>query len=338
MRVFRPQTVDRTGEAFQLRLRFLRSAAAMIGIFTLISVGISLADPKIPANTIILQIGLIIACAIAYWLGRRGFDTVGGILLSIALIIAISFAGAPQDLIEQPLGVSYIIAIMVAGMVAGPGATIFTSALSLAILTYNVITSHSSSTAVYTTMLIIVVTGGLAWFVFRSQNRLLMNAQEQTQNALNSQHQLEEREQALMVSYNQLSEANQLQADMLKTIAELETPAIPLLDGVLVVPLVGHLDSRRMEHLSTSVLNSIHTRKVHTLIIDITGVQVIDTAVAKHIQGLGQAARLLGTRVMLTGISAEVATTVVMLGLDFGNFDTRAHLQDGVLKILQLRN
>jgi rsbT co-antagonist protein RsbR len=338
MRAFRPKSTRQDEASFQLRLRFLRSASATIGIFTLISVGVSLTDPTLPPYTIPLQLGLALFCAISYWLGRRGFDTFGGFLLGFSLIIAITFTGPPQDLIEQPLGTAYIIAIVVAGMVAGAGATLFTSALSLAILAYFAMTYQSTSTAVYTTILVIIVTGGLAWFVFRSQNRLLMSAQEQTLNALNAQHQLEEREQALLASYNQLTESNQAQAAMIKTIEELETPAIPLLDGVLVVPLVGNLDTRRMEHLRSSVLNSIHIRKVHTLILDITGIQVIDTSVAKHIQELGQAARLLGTKVMLTGISAEVATTVVMLGLDFRNFDTRAHLQDGVLKILEMRN
>ncbi|MBA3468636.1 MAG: STAS domain-containing protein [Herpetosiphonaceae bacterium] len=322
----------------QLRLTFLRAAAVTIGVFTVISLLASLVDPTLPPYTIPLQIGLALSCAISFWMGRRGLATVGGLVLSISLIIAITFAGTPKELVERPLGVSYMIAILVAGMVSGASAVLLTSGISLALLTTFALMygafQDSSSTYIITTMLIILVSGGLATLIFRSQQRLLMRAQEQTQQAVMARHDLEERGAALQTSNSQLLEANTAQLAMLQTIAELETPAIPLLDGVLVVPLVGHLDTRRMDHLRISVLNSIYTQKVHTVILDITGIHLIDTGVTQNLQELGQAVGLLGAKVMMTGISPEIASTIVSLGLDFNDFETCAHLQDGVGRIL----
>jgi anti-anti-sigma regulatory factor/HAMP domain-containing protein len=133
----------------------------------------------------------------------------------------------------------------------------------------------------------------------------------------------------------QLQGQNQELKSLLETVRDLETPAIPLMDGVLVVPLVGHIDTRRAEHLQRGILDAVHTQQIRLMILDITGVTLIDTAVAQRIETLVRSIQLLGARVALTGIRAELAGTMVTQGIDFRDIYTPGRLQDGIAEILK---
>lgn len=117
---------------------------------------------------------------------------------------------------------------------------------------------------------------------------------------------------------------------LLELVRDLETPAIPLLDGVLLVPIVGHLDSRRIVTLQERVLDSVHTRRAHTVILDLTGLALIDTQVIYVLQQFVTAVRILGTRTIITGISPQVAMAVTQLGLSFGPVQITSHVQAGI--------
>ncbi|GIV98214.1 MAG: hypothetical protein KatS3mg057_2871 [Herpetosiphonaceae bacterium] len=121
---------------------------------------------------------------------------------------------------------------------------------------------------------------------------------------------------------------------LLELVRELETPVIPVLDRVYVVPLVGHLDTRRATALTNTVLTTIHREHGEFVIIDITGISTLDTAVAKRIEHLAYALQLLGTRVILSGITAPVAQTIIELGLRFDQVETVGRLQDGIQYVL----
>ena len=126
----------------------------------------------------------------------------------------------------------------------------------------------------------------------------------------------------------------QLQA-LLNLVQELETPAVPLLDGVLLVPLVGYLDSHRAQRISDVTLQTAHTHKARIVIVDITGISSIDTSTAQYIQQLAMSLQLLGARVLLTGITASVAQTMIELNISFQDMATYGSLQDGVAEVLQ---
>jgi anti-anti-sigma regulatory factor len=126
-----------------------------------------------------------------------------------------------------------------------------------------------------------------------------------------------------------LQEANQAQERLLQTVRDLSTPAIPIYDGILVLPLVGNIDTGRAGQIMETVLNGIVRERASVVILDITAVSVIDTGVANHLLQVTQAATLLGARCLLVGIKPEVAHTLVMLGVDLGNIITRADLQSG---------
>jgi rsbT co-antagonist protein RsbR len=113
-------------------------------------------------------------------------------------------------------------------------------------------------------------------------------------------------------------------------IRELSTPIIPVHTGVLVLPLVGAIDSYRAGQIMEALLEGIGREQADVVIIDITGVPMVDTGVGNYLLQAARAARLLGSRVVLVGISAEIAQTIVQLGVDLSDITTHADLQAGI--------
>jgi rsbT co-antagonist protein RsbR len=111
---------------------------------------------------------------------------------------------------------------------------------------------------------------------------------------------------------------------------ELSTPLVPIAEGVIAMPLVGMIDGARGRQILESLLEGIGRLRAHTAILDITGVRVIDTHVANGLMGAARAARLLGARVVLTGISPNVAQTLVQLDVDLAGITTLSTLQSGI--------
>ncbi|HWW74137.1 MAG TPA: PAS domain S-box protein [Pyrinomonadaceae bacterium] len=113
-------------------------------------------------------------------------------------------------------------------------------------------------------------------------------------------------------------------------LAELSTPLIPLNRQIVVMPLVGAVDSKRARRVLTALLTGLERTRAPVAIIDITGVSVVDEHVANTLVQAAQAARLLGTEVVLTGIRAGVARTLISLGVELGSVNTRKTLHDGI--------
>lgn len=113
-------------------------------------------------------------------------------------------------------------------------------------------------------------------------------------------------------------------------IQEMSTPVLPLCGGLLIVPLIGTVHAPRARQLTTQVLRSIRNHRARVVVMDITGVPVMDTSVAATLLQIAEAARLLGAEVILTGISREIAQTLVTLGVEMGRIRTSGDLQSGV--------
>jgi CheY-like chemotaxis protein/anti-anti-sigma regulatory factor len=122
-------------------------------------------------------------------------------------------------------------------------------------------------------------------------------------------------------------EVIRMQAAMLE---ELSTPLIPLSDAVVIMPLVGTIDSKRAEQILAAVTQGVVSKGARVAIIDITGVPTVDTHVASVLIRASQAVRLLGAEVVLTGIRSRVARALVELGVDLGGLVTRGSLQAGI--------
>jgi anti-anti-sigma factor len=128
-----------------------------------------------------------------------------------------------------------------------------------------------------------------------------------------------------------------VQSRLAETIRELSAPIVPVMEGILILPLVGAIDSERAPTILQHMLQSIRQQRARTILIDITGVPVVDTVVAKYLLQAVQAAQLLGCQGILVGIRAEVARTLVELGLDLSGLVTKGSLQDGLAFALQQR-
>lgn len=120
------------------------------------------------------------------------------------------------------------------------------------------------------------------------------------------------------------------QEQLLQTIRELSTPVVPLLEGVILLPLVGHIDSNRARQILDVLLTGVQQHRSRVAIVDITGVPLVDTAVAQALLEAAHAVRLLGAEPLLVGIMPEVAQTMVGLGIDLTALATRADLQSGL--------
>ncbi|MBI3969039.1 MAG: STAS domain-containing protein [Chloroflexi bacterium] len=114
------------------------------------------------------------------------------------------------------------------------------------------------------------------------------------------------------------------------TIREMQTPVIKVWQGVLALPIVSSLDTARTQEMNEALLQAIVESGSEIVILDITGVPVVDTAVAKHLLETVSAARLLGAEVLIVGLSAHTAMTLVHLGLDLSGVTTRTTMAKGL--------
>lgn len=118
----------------------------------------------------------------------------------------------------------------------------------------------------------------------------------------------------------------------------LSMPIIPVREDVLVAPLVGNLDNARAQRLIGDVLEQIERRRARAIILDITGVAMVDTELAQTLLRTAEATRLLGARTILVGIRPEVAQTLVSLGADLSSLHTAATLQEGLAVVSQVKS
>ncbi|NTU79822.1 MAG: PAS domain-containing protein [Chloroflexales bacterium] len=129
-------------------------------------------------------------------------------------------------------------------------------------------------------------------------------------------------------------ERTALQAQIIEAqqhaLLELSTPLLPLSNRVVLMPIIGAMDSRRAQQVVETLLQGVAQYNAEIAIVDITGVQVVDTQVANAFIQSARAVQLLGARVMLTGIRPEVAQTLVQLGVDLQGMLTRGSLQAGI--------
>lgn len=115
---------------------------------------------------------------------------------------------------------------------------------------------------------------------------------------------------------------------------ELSTPIIPIVEGVLVMPLVGSIDTARAQDILRTLLAGITQYRARVILLDITGVAIVDTGVAAHLNKTVQAAKLKGAQTIISGISDAVAETIVDLGINWDDVDTVRNLQTGLMVAL----
>lgn len=145
----------------------------------------------------------------------------------------------------------------------------------------------------------------------------------------------EEKAAELQRALDEVQQSHAAQDRLLEMIREMSTPVIPVQEGVLVMPLVGIIDTSRAQNILAALLEAVERERARVIILDITGVPMVDTAVAQTLLQAARAARLLGADPVLVGISPQVAETIVSLGVDLSDLVSRADLQSGVEYALQ---
>jgi GAF domain-containing protein len=154
---------------------------------------------------------------------------------------------------------------------------------------------------------------------------------------------LHEAEERLRVEFAERERSEQarvvLQEEIIRVqsdrLAELSTPIIPITDRIMVMPLIGMMDGERAQQVLSTALQGIQRSRAEVVIIDITGVKLVDNEVASTLISTASALRLLGAQAVITGIRPEVAQTLIGLQIDFGSIVTMGTLQSGIAHALK---
>ncbi len=196
----------------------------------------------------------------------------------------------------------------------------------------------------------LALTGVALALTLRSLNTALSRAHESEQAAaaqavemreVNArlEHEIAEREASEIERERLLEEQTVLQQQVIEAqrqaLRELSTPIIPVMDGILVMPLIGSIDDTRAKEILRAVLQGISGHRARVVILDVTGVPLMDTSVVNHLNKTIQAARLKGARVIVTGISDAVAEAIVdgdgaSHGVGWRGVETLRDLQTGL--------
>jgi rsbT co-antagonist protein RsbR len=115
-----------------------------------------------------------------------------------------------------------------------------------------------------------------------------------------------------------------------EAIRELSTPVLQVRERLVILPIIGILDSQRARQVTEQLLSGIRTHRAKVVVIDITGVPEIDSTVANHLVQTVEASRLMGASVIITGLSSEIALTLVTIGVDLSKMNAVGDLQGGI--------
>lgn len=299
----------------------LQLFATLLLLFILLSTGAE-AQPVIAASSALI---ICTTLLLAYWRGQewaRYADVVAitlltgfglnkvGIMQLVSLIVLVPPALA---LVLTPpiwmLGSAVVLLIILIGR--GNGAGIYTD----------------SQTLVY--YWVVVACMFLSRMIADAARR---DAYDQASRAEAALDQSERQARDLARQANDLSEQNARQQQLLYLVTTLETPVVSLADGVLLAPLVGHLDSRRAEVLTTRLLDEASAQRARLIVLDIAGVTTVDAEVMPALLGSVRALRLVGCAAMITGISADVAIAFTQLGATFDDVATARSPQEALAR------
>jgi rsbT co-antagonist protein RsbR len=128
----------------------------------------------------------------------------------------------------------------------------------------------------------------------------------------------------------ELRQSMEAQSRLFATVRQLSTPILPVADGVILLPLVGHIDTRRAQDIIAVLLQGVATERARVAILDITGAAGLDTQVLGLLIGAMRGVELLGARPLLAGISAEVAQIIAAHDIDLGDLRSYRDLRDAM--------
>lgn len=262
-------------------------------------------------------------------LTHRGLVTAAGWLFVLTVVLAIV---ATAGFGASSPSVFFLILVVITASLVLPLAQIWWALLAALsgivvalLLKPSLFTEPEQLNTLIFAALLLVSSTFLAFLGAREMEQALLVAETNARTAVEAQARAEKQAGELVIQ----AEALHHTEEQLHTlVATLETPMVALANGVLLAPLIGTIDSRRAQTLTERLLRDIATQRVQVLILDVGGVTLIDTAVAHTLIKITQAVRLLGCRVVLTGVAPAVALTLTHLGTDLGGIETARSPQE----------
>jgi anti-anti-sigma regulatory factor len=315
-------------------------ALTMIGLSFLLTPLVAIGGMQLSG---VLSVGVsLLIYGLALWLAHRGQITIGGWIAALCVTVGVTGSTFADAAIVPALTYSGMVflafSILIVSLVM-PSARIWWALLiNLAALTAAValnrnvpLTDPSVITVVILSVIVIVGVACLAFLGTRVTEQALGAAEVNEQRATEALAQAEMQSRTLESQAAALIEAEQRQREL---VATLETPTVAVAEGVLLAPIIGTIDSARAQQITARLLQDTSAQRVSLLIIDIAGVTLVDTAVAKALIETIQAVRLLGCDVVLTGITASVATTLTHLGIALDGVPTMRSPQDVLMNLV----
>src|SRR5213594_2957181 len=135
---------------------------------------------------------------------------------------------------------------------------------------------------------------------------------------------------AITVAVGFVQQRERVIREQQEAIRELSTPVLPVRERLLILPIIGLIDAQRARQLTEQLLRAIRSNRAKVVVIDITGVPAMDANVANHLVRTVDASRLQGAMVIVTGLSPEIAQTLVTIGVDLSKMNTVGDLQGGI--------
>jgi rsbT co-antagonist protein RsbR len=297
---------------------------------------------------------------LAYLLGRRGRIRLAAYIPTIALFL-VMVAAQYQVGVGHSTVVGLVMATVTAGLLLGAWLAVALAVLStVAYATLGLAQQAGSLPAPLPPEQTVIVDGValgvgllalviLVWLSKREMDRAVALARESERQIEDYtrelegiqgqlERQVEERTKDLGGFTQQLQASLQEQQELWETVQRLSIPILPVHEGVLVMPLIGHIDATRAERLVDDLLIAIEEQSARVVILDVTGVPVMDSQVANSVIQTARAARLLGAETVLVGVRPDVADTLARLAVDgaeglgevLGGMVTQRDLQEGV--------
>ncbi len=316
----------------QIYRRIVRSISIWTGIFNVVTILISILFFLLTQNAfagIVAVIALIsgIGCLLSLWMLTRNYPF-WQTLIPFSLSVILCEIAIAVWLPELRLAVAPFLAVVIllASLTGQRKVAVVATIICIVVIILIIVVGSDNTVSPISTHLLrfLQASSLMALFVavwafldqiMSAQMRALQLANQRTQEA-------ESARQAADAARHEVEQRAAEQQRLLDLVAVLELPILQIDDQVLLAPLVGNLDSRRAEQLRNRVLETVAAKRAHTVIIDITGITLIDTAVAKALIDTAVAIRLLGARTIISGIRPAVAQTLVHLNADLGDITT----------------
>lgn len=284
-------------------------AVQALGVLMLVLVGLfNVTDPLSLLSTSIATVFAFILW-IAYWRGWEPALPITVFLASIAVPLSL-----PQNVLSAGTSVFALLAPILALVLSNPRNIILSGVLTYGLLVWRAGLASDWASPQNMIGFTICLTG--LFFGRLVLDTALNNAERQARQAEAARIAAEYQAETLDRQARALEQRNTEQYNLLALLETLEVPAVRLADGVIFVPIVGNLDSKRTDALTARLLEVTHTQRARYVLLDIAGVPVIDSRVAGALLNTAQALRLLGCTVALSGISSAVAITLSHEQLD----------------------